>query len=159
MHDIEAWIIENLVRTNSYWLRVLYLLPASLYIALSLLVGEIHPFSRFEMYDSFPSEALAFRVVDGSGKTLPCKELFGLRTADLSHGYAAARNHLSKHETDSVVLMARISESMMAQLLERAEYSKLPDTVELNIVVIRSGKEGPEFEDIGIYRHVTGSEY
>lgn len=149
---------RKLNRAKRYWQWFLCTLPASLYVVLSLLIGETHPFSRFEMYDHFPSEAHAFRILDGNGELQPSKEMFAFRTADLSHSYSAASDRFSTLEPDSAMLMARIGESLMDQLLERANLTALPDTLILNLVVIRAGAIGPKYVDITIHRHVNEKE-
>lgn len=40
------------------------------YVVLSLLVGEVHPFTRVSMYDSFPNWAYVFYLKDGQGNIL-----------------------------------------------------------------------------------------
>lgn len=47
---------------------------AILYMSCSLLIGEIHPFSRFPMYNSFPNWSYAFYLADENGKLIPAKE-------------------------------------------------------------------------------------
>ena len=96
--------------------------------------------------------------MNGNGILLPSEKLFGLRTADLSHSYSAAHDRFSIHESDSAKLMVRIGESLMGQLLERANPAVLPDTLILNLVIIRAGAIGPDFENITIHRHVSGTE-
>lgn len=59
------------------------------YVLVSLLIGEFHPFSRYEMYNSFPPTALAFMLTTPNGNIIPLKEYFHYKTADLSHNYSA----------------------------------------------------------------------
>lgn len=47
---------------------------AILYMCSSLLIGEIHPFSCFPMYSSFPNWSYAFYLTDKNDKLIPAKE-------------------------------------------------------------------------------------
>lgn len=60
------------------------------YIALAWFVGEVHPFSRFPMYDQFPASAKAFQLKDSKGEVVSMKKVLGIGAADFSHNYYAA---------------------------------------------------------------------
>jgi hypothetical protein len=47
---------------------------AILYMSCSLLIGEIHPFSCFPMYSSFPNWSYAFYLADKNNKLIPAEE-------------------------------------------------------------------------------------
>ncbi len=59
------------------------------YVVLSLLIGEVHPFSLVPMYNNFPNYAYAFYVSDEEGKLLPVNTYFNYGAGDLSHNYVA----------------------------------------------------------------------
>lgn len=46
-----------------------------LYMFFSLVLGEIHPFSCFPMYSSFPNWSYAFYLADENNKLIPAEEL------------------------------------------------------------------------------------
>lgn len=48
---------------------------AVLYMFCSVFIGEIHPFSRFPMYNSFPNWSYAFYLTDENNKLIPANEL------------------------------------------------------------------------------------
>lgn len=59
----------------------------SVYILLSLLIGECHPFSRVTMYNSFSSSSYAFYLSDSTGRLLPFKTYFDYSADDVGHNY------------------------------------------------------------------------
>jgi hypothetical protein len=46
--------------------------------AISLIVGQFHPFSRFPMYSSFPPTAELYYLADETGKPLPSLKTLGI---------------------------------------------------------------------------------
>lgn len=60
------------------------------YMALAWFIGEVHPFSRFPMYDQFPASAKAFQLKDSKGEVVSMKKVLGIGAADFSHNYYAA---------------------------------------------------------------------
>jgi hypothetical protein len=63
--------------------------PFVLYFVGSLMIGEVLPFSKYDMYNFFPNNAISFRIVNHQNKTLPLKKYFNFSTADLSHKFSA----------------------------------------------------------------------
>lgn len=60
------------------------------YMVLAWFIGEVHPFSRFPMYDQFPASAKAFQLKDSKGEVVSMKKVLGIGAADFSHNYYAA---------------------------------------------------------------------
>lgn len=64
------------------------------YIIISLLIGEFHPFSKSEMYNSFPEKANIISVTDSTASPLPANACFKYSTADLTHNYYAVKQEI-----------------------------------------------------------------
>jgi hypothetical protein len=61
----------------------------TLYILLCLIIGEDHPFSRVEMYNSFPKTSHSFFLCSTNGKVIPLKNFFHYSSENLTHNYNA----------------------------------------------------------------------
>lgn len=59
---------------------------AILYMCCSLLIGEIHPFSCFPMYSSFPNWSYAFYFANKNDKLIPAEE-FHTTGAKIGHTF------------------------------------------------------------------------
>jgi hypothetical protein len=59
----------------------------ALYVGLSLMLDEFHPFSRFPMYDSFPNYAYSFYIADSKDELVPFREDFRTQANEISHMY------------------------------------------------------------------------
>jgi len=121
------------------------------YIVLSLILGEVHPFSKFEMYDYFPSSALAFNLREPNGKMLAVNRYFNYRTADISHNYVAANDKYRGIEQDSLKRRILVGESIMTQIRSHSTLQLPNDTVILNMVHIFIGQNGPILKEQSIY--------
>lgn len=56
-------------------LRFQLILVAVLYLLGSLLLDEVHPFSKYPMYNSFPNWSYVFFLTDKNDKLIPCQNL------------------------------------------------------------------------------------
>jgi hypothetical protein len=67
----------------------------SLYLSLSLLIGEFHPFSQFPMYNSFPNYAYAFYVSNENEQLVPYSKNFHFNknAGHLAHIFYATFSH------------------------------------------------------------------
>jgi len=140
-------IWRRIFRSN----KLLRLGPAMFYIVLSLILGEVHPFSKFEMYDYFPSSALAFNLREPNGKMLAVNRYFNYRTADISHNYVAANDKYRGIEQDSLKRRILVGESIMTQIRSHSTLQLPNDTVILNMVHIFIGQNGPILKEQSIY--------
>lgn len=59
-----------------------------LYLILSLLIGEFHPFSNFPMYNNFPNWSYVFYLQDENGNLFPSR-LLKIDGGQLGHLYAS----------------------------------------------------------------------
>jgi hypothetical protein len=66
----------------------LYIICA-IYVLLSLLIGEVHPFTKVPMYSNFPNWAYSFYLCDSSNTLLPIRNYFTCADDELSHQYSA----------------------------------------------------------------------
>jgi hypothetical protein len=140
-------IWRRISRTN----KLLRLGPAIFYIVLSLTLGEVHPFSKFEMYDYFPSSALAFNLREPNGKMLAVNRYFNYHTAEISHNYVAANDKYHSIEEDSLKRRILVGESIMNQIRSHSRIQLPNDTVILNMVLITVGHTGPVLQEHTIY--------
>ena len=58
-----------------------------LYILISLAIGECHPFSRVEMYNSFPNRAESIALLNSDNKVIPIQQYFNYSSEHLTHNY------------------------------------------------------------------------
>jgi hypothetical protein len=63
------------------------------YVVLSWVIGEHHPFSRIPMYHSFPNYAYTFNILDNENQMIPLKEISKMGAAEISHLYFSAINN------------------------------------------------------------------
>lgn len=68
--------IRNIMKTQflTFIIKYKIIAVAILYMTCSLLIGEIHPFSCFPMYSSFPNWSYAFYLADKNDKLIPAEE-------------------------------------------------------------------------------------
>lgn len=103
-----------------------------LYIVLSLLLGEEHPFSRYPMYNSFPNTASVYFLKDKKGHTLALQKYFNLKAEELGHlppDIAANQNisYDSLHNTTEgrKILGARLLHHVMQRALPALPFDTL----------------------------------
>ncbi|MDB4061253.1 hypothetical protein N9515_04830 [Vicingaceae bacterium] len=104
---------------------------ALFYILVVLLVGEIHPFSRFPMYSSFPNWSYSFYLTDETDKIVPFSKLktFG---SSVGHLYGSVANELNipyGNFSESKEELKQIGDRMIYVLIDsnelEANYIKL----------------------------------
>lgn len=106
------------------------------YIIISLVIGEFHPFSRYQMYDSFPLSATSFFLSKPDGKIIPLQEYFNYKTADISHNYATIKAIKKDIGEEG------IGDILMQQLLTYRKEGLYFDTIVLNkINFVSSGQK------------------
>ncbi len=106
------------------------------YVLTTLAVGEVHPFSRFPMYNSFPNWAYSFCLKDSAGQMLPFISYTNTRSGSVAHQYytVSALNNFAygdgKEAPEQLQLVGR-------EMMERIDFVKKPevgDTVSLYLV-------------------------
>jgi hypothetical protein len=105
------------------------------YAVICMLIAEVHPFSKYPMYSSFPNYSYTFYVADGNDSLIPFKENFKVRGNEVAHTYyEICDNHNFKRgfgvETDSQ--LAIVGCEMLEHII-RVRKSKLPtDSISLH---------------------------
>jgi hypothetical protein len=103
---------------------------AILYMTGSLLIGEIHPFSCFPMYSSFPNWSYAFYLADKNNKLIPAEE-FHTTGGYIGHSYYAvcsSKKILYGNAMESKEELQSIGKEMMNLILlknKSAKYSNI----------------------------------
>lgn len=70
------------------------------YAGLSLLIGEIHPFTTVPMYTTFPNYAYSFKLTDTKGNLIPIAKYYHSSSDELSHQFSNIANNLHLSSTD-----------------------------------------------------------
>ena len=90
------------------------------YIIISLLVGEIHPFSRETMYDSFPNLAVTFYLNDSAANLLPVKKYFAYNTDAITHNYHNIEEIMGYQQVETKQRLQEVGRKMWLQIMPRA---------------------------------------
>ena len=101
-----------------------------IYLVLCLLIGEEHPFSRVEMYDSFPKESEAFYLSNIKGNPIQLQKYFHYSSGNLAHNYYTIENRLS-HTVPAQKIKRETAKLLYLQL---KQYQFIPldqDTIQL----------------------------
>lgn len=116
--------------------KIVVLLPGFLYVTMSVMIGEHHPFSRFNMYDSFPEVAYSLRCTRMNGSALGLADYSTLRTADLLHTlHAGLKEYNETFERDSFPK----TKAHLRKVIREA-YILPADTTMFHLVVISYGE-------------------
>ena len=114
------------------------------YIALSLLIGECHPFSLVSMYDRFPNYACTYYLTDFNQKLIPLKIHFDYNTNNLTHFHGSAQSK----EPSTIV-----GKSMMRDLLLHIKNKEVIDSLQLHQVCFSLENDSIVETDEIIYEH------
>ena len=87
---------------------------------MSLLIGEVHPFSREPMYNSFPNLATAFYLSDSRGNLLPVTKYFSYNTDAITHNYHTIEEIMGYQENETKSRLDKIGREMWTQILPHA---------------------------------------
>lgn len=134
-----------------------YFLVGLIYIVLSLIIGENHPFTLLPVYSTFPNYAYSFYLSDGTGKVIPIGKYFSYGAADLSHVYVAAcaMQKLSPGIQDhSALQLASLGEVMLNELKEHPGTLHLSGKVQLHRVRFFIGRDSIKKNDVMMYEAV-----
>ncbi len=99
---------------------------AILYIGCSIVLGEIHPFSRFPMYNSFPNWSYAFYLADKDGKLIPSKEFktTGGKMGHTFYSICEARKINYGYAVETEAELQSIGKEMLDLILANNNHSK-----------------------------------
>lgn len=117
---------------NSPMLRKLLLCTCIFipYIIVSWVVGEVHPFSRFPMYDSFPNWSYIFYIKTQDDKVLS-PFVFGTQSGYIAHMYYSAcqqKGIMYGNGMESADEMKLVADEILANLLQ-SDHSLSGDTL------------------------------
>lgn len=102
-----------------FLIKYKFIAVALFYIFCSLIVGEVHPFSRFPMYSSFPNWSYAFYLADENGKLIPAKELntTGGKMGHTFYSICESKNIDYGDDMESKIELQKIGKQMMDLIL------------------------------------------
>ncbi len=103
---------------------------AVLYVFFSLIIGEFHPFSKAEMYNSFPDNAQAICLTNTKQQYIAIANYFNYRSDDLTHNYHSLRQNKKVIADSSTEIGARL----WHQLSAYRNISPLNDTLQIVLV-------------------------
>lgn len=106
------------------------------YAGLSLLIGEVHPFSTVPMYTSFPNYAYSFKLTTTKGQLTPITKYYHSSSDELSHQfYTIASNlHISNADFEDPNNLRTIGKIMFANLQANVKNTPPADSLQLYLV-------------------------
>ncbi len=90
------------------------------YIALSALIGEVHPFTRMPMYSYVSNYAYSFYISNEQGKLIPIKDYFNYKADDLTHHFSAIcerQNIPYGFGKEDITVLKSVGETMLTQMM------------------------------------------
>ncbi len=108
-----------------------------IYLLLCLMVGETHPFSLVEMYNSFPNFARTFLLTDSHENVLPFNEYYWLNSSDLSHKYNTAIELIQSKKPGQKLApddLQKVGEIMMKALNDNSKKPVEADSLKLYLI-------------------------
>ena len=87
---------------------------------ISITVGEIHPFSRETMYNSFPNLAVTFYLNDSTAKLLPVKKYFACNTDAITHNYHNIEEIMGYQQAKTKQGLQEVGRKMWLQIMPHA---------------------------------------
>lgn len=121
-------LINNGITVACMFHRLILLAPGLVYVLLSLLIGEQHPFTRVPMYSTFPNYAYSFYLSDTANNLLPLARYYHLADDELSHHYSAiceAQHIPYGNQCESPAQLQTIGRAMLNKL-KPYRYAPLP---------------------------------
>jgi hypothetical protein len=103
------------------------------YCAISLAIGEWHPFSKFPMYSSFPNWSYAFYLSDEAEEMIPWWSAFQVDAVHMAHRFYGICQHNGiayGHGMESAVELRFIGNEMLKSVQDGYQ---LPYEKELNL--------------------------
>ncbi len=93
-----------------------------IYVAISLVIGEQHPFTLVPMYNGFQNYAYSFYMTTADGKLLPFHVYFDCKDDFPSHLYGSICDKIgvnAGNETETDIQLNRVGEDMLLTLKKR----------------------------------------
>lgn len=105
------------------------------YVVICVLIPEIHPFSKYPMYSSFPNYSYSFYVADKNDSLIPFHDNFKIRANEIAHTYyEICSNHNFKcgfgAETDSQLSV--VGCEMLDHIIKLRKSTLVADSISLH---------------------------
>lgn len=113
------------------------LLLGLLYIALCLLIGEVHPFTKVRMYSKFVNYAYSFKLTDNNEKQIPIIRYYNLSSGGLSHKYFTLMDQHHQgygYGTESPETLATAGRELLKELQQSKKSNPPADSLKLYLV-------------------------
>ena len=133
--------------------KIISLFPSIFYIALSLIIGDVHPFSRYEMYNSFPSTALAISATDKNGKLLPIQDYFKYSSFSLLHSYYALLPSVQQYYTNPDSIQYHTVKIVVENMLPYAKVP-LPKSIQFHFQIFHTQGSQIQINDKLLFTYV-----
>jgi hypothetical protein len=124
------------------------------YILLSLVIGEVHPFTTVPMYNKFPNYAYAYYVSDENGKMLPVGSYFNYNAGNLSHNYVAiceSKKIIHGYEVETQDQLSQVGKEMLEQLIAYRRDSIPAKILQMHRVNYFLEKDSIKTKDVVMY--------
>jgi hypothetical protein len=96
-----------------------------LYVVLSLIIGEYHPFSRETMYDSFPNLAIVCYLRNSQGEIVPVKKKFHYTADNITHNYWNILEKIA--DKNKEMSLKEVGANLWTQIAPHAYHSTILD--------------------------------
>ena len=98
------------------------------YVLLSLIFGEVHPFTKVPMYSTFPNWAYSFYISDSTNTIIPTRRYFSCADDELSHQYAAICERLGINYGNQIETQVQLDSigKVMFLFLKEKQIKPLP---------------------------------
>lgn len=137
-----------------------YFAIAIIYTTLSLIIGEVHPFTTVPMYSHFPNWAYSFYLSNQQGRVIPYGHYFAFADDELSHRYFALCQQLhipADNRAETTAQRQQVGQQLFAQL-KAARVKPLPaGTIRLHRVCYYLQADTIAKQDIVLYETVSGN--
>ena len=131
-----------------------YIIIGITYIVLSLLIGEVHPFTVVPMYSSFPNWAYSFYLSDSTSRLLPIANYFKYADDELGHNYAAIceqQKIVYGNQTETKIQLECVGKQMFGLLQAHQVAPLLQSYIQLHRVCYFMQRDSINVADIIIY--------
>jgi hypothetical protein len=112
-----------------------FFLLGSIYLGLSLIIGEKHPFTRVPMYTNFKNEARVIMVSDENDKPIKYNANFLINSGSMMHKYSSMQSKLQSspnlQEADKKEI---IGKSLLSELYDTRQSEAVPAKLKLYLL-------------------------
>jgi hypothetical protein len=148
MVDSFKKIREKLVKAFGYALGDL--MVPFLFIILTFIVGENHPFSKFPMYSQFPSNADYFYLAEETGKPISAYKIFKFRTNELKDMIQIKVKNYQLDRENNAQLSVAAKEVLRLVLENNEDNPQLKKIKSIHLVRHQIIREGNKIREVDI---------